>query len=121
MHHDARGEFCEGRAPVVGVWATVVGVLHVTSRSKFKIGGPKSENLFKAIEIENEPPITKPKDLNFSKFQRTVKADSILSGIPEYYMTLRHLTGATYERQWGMRRRIGHDDLPALIGPRPTE
>ena len=36
------GEFCEGRALIVGVWATVVGVLHVTSRSEINVGAPES-------------------------------------------------------------------------------
>ena len=51
LHHDARGgEFCEGSRThpvVVGVWATVVGVLHVTSHSEVNMGGPKSNHLLK--------------------------------------------------------------------------
>ena len=49
LHHDARGgEFCEGSRThpvvVVGVWATVVGVLHVTSHSEVNMGGPNSNH-----------------------------------------------------------------------------
>ena len=82
LHHDAtRGEFCEGRAPIVGVWATVVGVLHVTSRSEIRMGGPESGLVSLNRSKTNQLSRTKSMQINLGDFHLNVITNSILFGI----------------------------------------